>query len=69
MFCVKCGEKLRQVDSVNVGNDTIYREKVCNNCGERLYTKETPVEYSEYYAVRGLYHRNYRRRAVSRYYV
>lgn len=48
MTCPKCGGKLMVLDNVkNTDENEIYRRKVCNECGDVLFTVEYEVESNE----------------------
>lgn len=48
MICPKCGGKLMVLDNVkNVDDNEIYRRKVCNSCGNVIFTVEYEVESNE----------------------
>lgn len=45
MYCPKCNEaKLRNIKSVNVPWNEIYKQKKCLSCGHTFYTVEFEVE-------------------------
>lgn len=47
MTCPKCNGKVKVTDTVNAGNEEIYRRKMCLSCGLIFYTAEFQVDFDE----------------------
>lgn len=52
MYCIKCGERTKVIDS-RIVEETVARQRLCPSCGYKFYTEETEVD--EYEAMKFYY--------------
>lgn len=46
MYCIKCGERTKVIDS-RIVEELVARQRLCSSCGHKFYTEETEVDESE----------------------